>query len=132
MLTVCSDTTHFAMLPSSHPAAGQSGSPGSLNKEADVVMRVQLMRIDVRQHDLIIANRDDSVALLLPDVEISLILLPDVEMSLIELPGMVEFQFVHSRSEVRNRRTTFANDKRIGTITTSHGHVAARRHQRVI
>jgi hypothetical protein len=122
MLSVCSDTTHFAMLPSSHPAAGQSGSPGSLNKEADVVMRVQLMRIDVRQHDLIIANRDDSVALLLPDVEISLI----------ELPGMVEFQFVHSRSEVRNRRTTFANDKRIGTITTSHGHVAARRHQRVI
>ena len=82
------------------------------------------MGIDVRQHDLTIANRNDSVAVILLNMDISLV----------ELAGMVEFEFVHSRREVRNRRTdpAFANDKRIGTVTTSHGHVAARRHQCVI
>src|SRR5262245_28591375 len=71
--------------------SGRQPTPVSLNEEMDVLIRVQLMRIDARQHDLIIANRDDSVALILPNVDISL-----VEFAF-------EFEFVHSWREIRNR-----------------------------
>ena len=45
------------------------------------------MRIDIRQHDLVIANGDDGVAVLLPDVEISLIELPAWSNSSLSTPS---------------------------------------------
>ena len=83
-----------------------------------------LVQVDVLQHDVIITDRENDVAVLLPNLNI---VVPG-------LAGIVELQFVHTQGEVGNRRVdvAFPNDEGIGTITTGHGHVAGRRHQRVI
>jgi hypothetical protein len=56
MLSACRDAIHFGALQVHIWPPATLACPISLNEEVDVVMRVQLLRIDARQHDLIIAN----------------------------------------------------------------------------
>lgn len=87
-------------------------------------MRMQLVHIDALQHDVVITDRENDVAVILPDLNI---VVPG-------LASIVELQFVHAQGEVGNRciDPALPDDKSIGTTTTGHGHLAGRRHQRVI
>ena len=85
---------------------------------------MQLVQVDALQHDVVIAGRENNVAVILPDLNI---VIP-------ELSGILESNLSTPELEVGDRRVDAAlsDDKSIRTITTGHGHLAARCHQRVI
>ena len=85
---------------------------------------MQLVQVDALQHDVIITDRDDDVA----------VILPNLNMSVVQLAGILEVQLIDPELEVGDRRVDAAlpDDKSVRTITTGHSHVAARCHQRVI
>jgi len=88
-------------------------------------MRVRLLKVDALQDHLVIADGDDRVAMLLPDMDVPV---P-------KLVRIVELQLVDAELEVGNRRVDPAwstNYECIRPLIAGHGHLAARCHQRVI
>ena len=85
---------------------------------------MQLVQIDALQHDVVITDRENDVA----------VILPNLNMSVVQLAGILEVQLIDPELEVGDRRVDAAlpDDKSVRTITTGHGHVASRCHQRVI
>ena len=72
---ICSGTPHFGALKK---------LPVQLNKQVAEIMRMQLVQIDALQHHVVIPDRENDVAVILPNLNVPVV----------QLAGILEFQLI--------------------------------------